>query len=435
MNISHITLLVIVAGMAGITHGQQIVVSPQKSGGIYTQGETITWTVHVKGENAASMKQLHYILRKDCQTTVRTGDLVLKDNAATLEAKLDEPGTLMATISGTAPTIKTITALAGAVVAPEKIAPSSTPPNDFDAFWKAKLAELAAISVNSILQPAPSDREGVDYFQVTMDNIRGTHIHGQLARPSKPGKRPALLLLQYAGVYPLHKNWVTDRAAEGWLVLDLNAHDLPIDRPKEYYDGLKELADYASIGIGDRETSYFLRMYLSCYRAVEYLASRDDWDGKTLAVMGSSQGGLQTLMVAGLNPRVTAAMVNVPAGCDNTGPLVGRDGGWPKWYSRGRATTKSTTEVDLQKVIDVGKYYDVVNFARHIKCPTLVTVGLIDTTCPADGILAAYNQIQAQKQLVVMEQADHLGQNYSQKAWHEQSARWLQALLDGKPVP
>jgi len=65
-----------------------------------------------------------------------------------------------------------------------------------------------------------------------------------------------------------------------------------------------------SIGDEDREKSYFLRMYLGCYRAVEYLASRPDWDGKTLVVMGTSQGGQQSIVTAGLNPRITAMMAN-----------------------------------------------------------------------------------------------------------------------------
>jgi cephalosporin-C deacetylase-like acetyl esterase len=39
-------------------------------------------------------------------------------------------------------------------------------------------------------------------------------------------------------------------------------------------------------------------MYLGDYRAVEYLASLPDWDGKTLVVMGTSMGGQQSLCVA-----------------------------------------------------------------------------------------------------------------------------------------
>jgi cephalosporin-C deacetylase-like acetyl esterase len=425
---------IILLAAVGVAQAQQIVLTPSKAGGIYREGENIIWTVRVKGAGADALQQVHFVLKKDGKD-FSTGDLALTDQAGTLETKVDEPGAVLATVVAKVPTTRPITGLAGALISQEKVKPSAAVPDDFDEFWKAKLAELAAVPSNPVLKSEPSEKDGVEYCQVTMDNIRGTHIHGQLARPSTSGKRPALLMLQYAGVYPLQKKTVTDRAAEGWLVLNLSAHDLPIDKPKEYYDGLKELADYASIGIGNRDSSYFLRMYLSCYRAVEYLASRDDWDGKTLAVMGSSQGGMQTLVVASLNPRVTAAMANVPAGCDNTGPLIGREGGWPKWYNRSRAATRASSDITLDQAMEAGRYYDTVNFVRQIKCPTLMTVGLIDTTCPPAGVLAAYNQIIAPKRLIVMERADHLGHGFSHKPWHEESARWLKALLEGKSLP
>ena len=38
-----------------------------------------------------------------------------------------------------------------------------------------------------------------------------------------------MFIVQWAGVYALQKDWVTQRAGEGWLVLNINAHDIPID--------------------------------------------------------------------------------------------------------------------------------------------------------------------------------------------------------------
>ena len=39
-------------------------------------------------------------------------------------------------------------------------------------------------------------KPGVEYFKVQLDNIRGTHVYGQLAKPKKEGKFPALLIVQ-----------------------------------------------------------------------------------------------------------------------------------------------------------------------------------------------------------------------------------------------
>jgi cephalosporin-C deacetylase len=309
---------------------------------------------------------------------------------------------------------------------PEKIAPSAPTPADFDTFWKSKIAELAAVPTNPVLEKGESGIDSVDYWKITLDNIRGTKIRGQLARPKTGAKLPALLIVQWAGVYPLAKEWATGRARDGWLTLNINAHDLPIDEPAGFYRQQTTLQNYAAIGNEDRDTSYFLRMYLSCYRAADYLASREDWDGKTLVVMGTSQGGLQSIMIAGLHPKITALIANVPAGCDQTGPQVGRQPGWPMWNYQ-------THGKDAAKVLEASKYYDVVNFAARVKCPALVSVGLIDMTCPPAGVIAAFNQIKSPKELLVMERSDHQGRNNTQAPFYARSNAWLKEIATGNP--
>ena len=51
--------------------------------------------------------------------------------------------------------------------------------------------------------------------------------------------------------------------------MNIIAHDLPIDEKPDFYKekAAKELADYPIQGSDDREKSYFLKMFLSCYRA------------------------------------------------------------------------------------------------------------------------------------------------------------------------
>src|SRR6202043_3248891 len=111
-------------------------------------------------------------------------------------------------------------------------------------------------------------------------------------------------------------------------------HDVPSDMPPAFYDALPQLIkNYQTIGNTDRDRNYFLQMYLGDYRAVDYLASRPDWDGRTLVVMGTSMGGQQSLSVAGLNPRVTHVIVNEAAGADANGALHGRFAGYPNWDS------------------------------------------------------------------------------------------------------
>ena len=184
---------------------------------------------------------------------------------------------------------------------------------------------------------------------------------------------------------------MTDRAAEGWLALNIEPHDVLPDQPAAYYEALPDsLKHYQSIGRNDRDKNYFLQMYLADYRAIEYLASRPDWDGRTLVVTGTSMGGQQSLCAAGLNPRVTALVVNEPAGADSNGPLHGRASGYPNWPA------------DDPQIMRTALYFDTVNCAMRIKVPSLVAMGFVDTIAPPAGIWTAFNQIQSRKLAVPM---------------------------------
>jgi len=405
-----------------------LVVATDHTNGIYAVGEPIVWRVETG--NIGAFSEARYNLKQGGQTVLREGKLALNNSIEEVAAKLSEPGTLLLEVKATDSQGKTTRALGGAIVAPGQIPVSAPRPEDFDAFWQSKLEELGKAPANPSLTPGESGKDNVDYWQLSMDNIRGAHIRGQLARPKGGEKRPAMLIVQWAGVYGLAKAWVTDPAAAGWLALNINAHDLPIDQTAEFYKDQFEgpLKEYWKAGNDDRDKSYFLRMYLSAYRAAQYLTERPDWDGKTLLVTGASQGGLQTLMLAGLHPKITAAIACVPAGCDETGPKVGRSPGWPGWYW-------NTQGKDAAKVIEAGRYYDVVNFAQNVKCPVLVGVGLIDETCPAAGILAAVNQMKGPKEVVFLPKGDHQGTDNSHAAFNARARAWKEALLSGASVP
>ena len=410
---------------------QEFSVQPDRESGIYKAGETVKWTIEVKGEAAAvaALQSPTYQIKSGGLNVSRQGPLQLTDGKTTIEAQSAEAGWLLLDVSAKDAQGKDIRAFGGAIFSPEQIKPSSACPDDFDAFWRAKLQELSKVPADAALQEDQSGRDGVKYYSITMNNIRGTHIRGQLARPAREGKFPAMLIVQWAGVYSLQKSWVTDRAADGWLVLNILAHDLPALESDEFFkqQGEGPLKNYPGIGNDDRETSYFLRMYLSCYRAAEYLTTRDDWDGKVLVVTGGSQGGLQSIVTAALNPKITAALANVPAGCDNTGPDANRAPGWPGWITWSRAGK------DLAKVKQASRYYDVVNFAARVKCSVLVGTGGVDTTCPPVGVFAMYNQIAAPKEIVFMPLAGHGGRFHGK--YNIRDDAWTSAAKAGGQLP
>ena len=414
-----------------ICFAQPVTVTADRADGVYNVGDTVRW--RVKWPKGAPVPAgARYVLKSGGLKEVGQGELKVEGNVATLESKFDEPSTMLLEVKWD-PASNVNRAFGGAVAAPQKIQPASPPPDDFDAFWKAKLDELAKVPASPVLTQGDAGKPGVDYWKVTLDNIRNTHVNGQLARPQKGAKLPALLILQWAGVYPLQRSWVTDRAAEGWLALNILPHDLPIDNPpsfyKEQYDG--PLKNYWTIGNEEPDQSYYLRMYLSCVRALDYLKSRPDWDGKTLVVHGTSQGGQQALALAGLrSDDVTAVTPFLPAACDMLAPEVGRASGFPNWY------VQTWGGRDAKRVRDASRYYDPVNFARNIKCPVLIGLALHDDLAPPSSVLAAANVITAPKELVILPRAGHQDERGSQKPYNDRLyGAWLPALRQGKRGP
>jgi cephalosporin-C deacetylase-like acetyl esterase len=412
-------VFVLVAAL--VAHAEpKLQVTPDVASGVYEIGRDATWNVSVTDKEQPLQGSVSYSVRKGGLTEIASGKAELNGGKVQITSKRDEPGTLLLSVKFKPEGAeKEITALGGAVYAPTKIVASTSVPADFDEFWKAKIAELDAVPMNVQMERVDVNDPRVEYFKITFDNIRGSRIYGQLAKPVGKSNLPALLQVQWAGVYPLNRDWVLGPARNGWLALNISAHDLPIDQPADFYQAKasKELNDYPGIGNEDRETSYFLRMFLSCRRAVDYLAQHQDWNKQSLVVQGGSQGGYQALVTAGLHPAVTALAASVPAGCDHTGKQAGRSPGWPNWAGR---TWQGKNEA---KMLATAPYFDAMHFATRIKCPALVGVGLVDTVCPAEGVLAACNQIQGTKTVVIMPRADHGGDH---KAYYEAYGPFLE---------
>jgi cephalosporin-C deacetylase-like acetyl esterase len=410
---------------------QSLAITADHSTGVYHSGDTAHWSLQWKAATPAPTA-VHYVLKSGGLRVVREGDLHFTDNKATFDAQLPDPNTMLLQVTWE-PQTPANKADAGVVADPDQIHPTAACPDDFDAFWKSKLDELSHVPPNARLEDADAANPAVLYSKITMDNIRGSHIQGQVARPRNGEKFPAIFIPQWAGVYALQKSWVTGYAAQGWLALNIEAHDIPIDKPEQYYKDLYngDLKNYWMIGNQDRDTSYYLRMYLSCVQSIAYLKSRPDWNGKTIVVTGGSQGGQQTIAVAALCPQdVTAAIALVPAACDMWAPSIGRASGFPVWWDQtwgGR---------DANKVRESSKYYDPSNFAPRIKCPVLVGVGLHDDLAPPSSVFAMVNQITAPKELIILPTSGHQNEHGSQEPFnHEAHNAWLPALARGEPAP
>jgi cephalosporin-C deacetylase-like acetyl esterase len=278
----------------------------------------------------------------------------------------------------------------GAGVEPGKLA-GAPEPADFDAFWKAQKARLAAAPMKVELKEIESPKPGYNAFDVQISCTGGKPVSGCLAVPknAKEKSLPAVVSFNGYGVSPARPLPIT-----GMISLNINAHGIENGRDPEFYRALEqgELKHYAfSNQENERpETSYFNGMALRVLRALDYIKSRPEWNGKNLRAMGGSQGGLQALWAAALDDDVTECRAEMPWCCDLSGIQSGRLRGWRPDAAAGLA------------------YYDPIHLARRIKCKVWLGAGLGDSVCMASGIAVLYNTITAPKVIEYIQGASHV---------------------------
>lgn len=365
---------------------------------IYEQGQEIVFTASITRDGESVTEgEVQYRIGEDGIEAATNGTASLSGGAAEIRSRLDRPGFIQCQVEYAPGDGEPVAAAIGAGADPLSIEPSLPVPDDFDSFWTEQKARLAAIPMEATVDLVESEVDGVDCFDVRVSCVDETPVSGYLGRPkdATPGSLPAILFVHGAGVGPADRN-VVHHAAHGFLALDINAHGLPSDQSPEYYQGLAEgeLQDYRVRGREDRETFYFLGMFLRVKRALDFLTARPEWDGEVLITRGSSQGGAQAIAGAGLDDRVTGLVAGVPAMCDHTGCVVNRASGWPKLVSL------ADTDDARDRVIRTARYFDMMNFVTHSKAEGIFSVGFLDAACNPTTVYAAYNNLPGPKRII-----------------------------------
>lgn len=367
---------------------------------LYGVSEPVTFRIQVQHEGTPVTEGAVALeLSNDGANVITSTTEALSTEPVKITGTLDHPGFLRCTATYTPTSGEKVVGLGAAGLDPLNIKPSLPVPDDFDAFWAEKKARLAELPMNPRLTPVESAVAGVSAFDVQLDCLGGAPVSGYYCVPAgaAPKSLPATLVVHGAGVRSSALR--PELAVEGLLVLDINAHGIPNGQPEEFYKNLNEgrLKNYRQHGREDRETIYFLGMYYRLMRALDFLTAQPEWDGKFLIVQGTSQGGGQSLVAAGLDPRVTAIAPGVPAMCDHSGVI----NGWPRIVPRDEAGNPDA------KILEVARYFDAMNFAARTKAEALVSVGFIDNTCRPTTVYAAYNNLQGSKKIFNMPLMGH----------------------------
>ncbi len=406
-----------------------LTVSTDRPDALYRQGQKVGFRIRLlHGGQPVRDAEVGWTISKDGVPPNQTGTLKLTTGEGTVFGKLDEPGFLQCRVTFLNPAGTVLNAVAGAGVSPRRIRPSLPVPGDFDMFWTAQKKQLAAVPLNARLAPVESAEVGIECFDLQADCV-GAPVSGYYARPTGARVRslPIILTVHGAGVRSASLAAAAEWAAQGFLALDLNAHGIPNGKPAPYYTDLAkgELKEYRIQGRESRDTIYFRGMFLRLVRAIDFLTAQPEWDGRTLIVYGSSQGGAQAIVAAGLDPRVTFFGAAVPAMCDHTGSVVGRVNGWPK-------LVPGDTDALDGKVRETARYYDAMNFASRTRAAGIMSVGFIDNICPPTTVYAAYNALKGKKEIFNDPPSRHANSASAKAAMRKALFRHLEKMTKAK---
>lgn len=295
---------------------------------------------------------------------------------------------------------------------PERLKHFTGEPADFDSFWQNALEEDARFPLTYTIEPVEkytTDKMTCSLVDLQLDSL-GRHMYAYLFIPKGEGPFPAVFCPPGAGVKTIKEPLLHRYYGEGGMIrIEAEIHGCHPDLSEEEFARLrKEKGAYLDFGLEDPDKYYMKDVYLGCRRFLDLLTSLPQWDGKNLFTQGGSQGGALAITTAALDPRVTACVANHPALSDMTGYLSDKCGGYPHHFRKDRsdATPEAIRALEM---------YDVINFAKRLKCPVRMTWGYNDNTCPPTTSYEVYNVITAPKEALITPINEHWTSDTTEK--------------------
>ncbi|GEM45508.1 acetylxylan esterase [Deinococcus cellulosilyticus] len=275
-------------------------------------------------------------------------------------------------------------------------------PADFDAFWQQTLQEAAQHPLNARFDEVKTPLQTLRVFDVTFAGFGGHEIKGWLMVPHNlEGPFPCVVeFIGYGGGRGEPVDHLTYASAgHAHLVMDTRGQGSGWrkgDTPDPVGSGPQH-PGFMTRGIETPEAYYYRRVFTDGVRAVQAAQASELVDPQRIAVAGESQGGGIALAVAALSHQVKLLMSDVPFLCH---------------FERAITLTDSIPYVEIanhlrvhrdrwEQVLGTLAYFDGMNFASLCKVPALLSVALMDQTCPPSTVFAAFNHFAGPKEICV----------------------------------
>ncbi len=186
--------------------------------------------------------------------------------------------------------------------------------------------------------------------------------------------------------------------------LALNAAVISIDSPGQGGSTGPRDSAYHWLNVADDPRDGYLYHYaVAAMRAITYLRTLPEVDGELIGIIGGSMGGIMTMLVNGVDPRVKVAISLIACG------------GWEDDMRDNNSWLNvllldplgiGTDDIRFRRFID---YFDPINYAADQKGRLLIIVGAQDGFFPITGISKTARKLPPKDRLEVIYDFDHGG--------------------------
>ncbi len=272
-----------------------------------------------------------------------------------------------------------------------------------DSFWSQVRSELDETGLDAHVEPMTETVDRlVTTWRVTLTSLGGVRVRAYLSVPETGANEPLPAVMYtpgYGGDTP-HSAMYGLCYDKGIALLTLYPRGQ--GESSEFWQvpaGLTKL----TMGLEAPDQHYYRQAYADCMRGIDFLASRPEIDSERIGVIGLSQGGGLTLAMASLDERVRCAVAHEPFLCNypvavetaTTGPYLEL------------AAYFEDHPAERERALETLAWFDPLTLAHRIACPTFISIGRADTTCPPETIRPVYDRIEAFKGLIEIPNAGH----------------------------
>ena len=298
------------------------------------------------------------------------------------------------------------------------------PTAEISRFWDKTLVQLAEVPMDVTTEPVQewADRTLTSY-RITLNSFEHRKIRAWFMVPNGtpptrgwpavmevPGSRGLLVLPGYLARY-------------GYASLSLfprgqgeSAHEWRLEQnvPKAIYNW------------DDPKLYYYRGAYMDCIRGLDFLEIWPDVDSGRIAMMGASQGGGLTLATASLDSRLKASVARLPS-ISNI-PIAVEEA--TEGFHGELRNFVTQNPQHRAAVIQNLRFFDNLNLADGITCPTLVSCAQIDSAHPYRCVISVFDKIPALKSIVVYPDSTGDEAGLCNVDFNRHAMAWLRRYLD-----